>query len=426
GAFGGVRIAGDDELLLEAAFGLEPVGAAAGAVGGVALGDYAFGTELAGLGEDGGAAAVDVLAEAEGAFAGGGKYRGEELLAFADGEVAGVVAVEVEEVEDEVGQGEALALVEGGLEVGEGGDAAIVENHDLAIEGELVGGESGDGVGDSAHAVSPVQSFAGEELNARAGFAGLDAVTVEFDLVQPVRAVRSGGCLLGELRRDEGRLWFGGEFAGGAGRSGGAAGTDVELLADARAAGRGWRAVAVLGVVSVPGASGAGGVFGVPDVVALAGDLVHGAAGDGGVGLGVGDGSGGFGPLEVVVLLDEEPVGLIGRAPARAGGAGGFWAHADERPLAVQLGAVEDELERALAEGFGDVFVTGLRAPGALIPDHDGAAAVLAFGDDALEAAVLHGVVFDLDGEAAVAGVVAGTLGDGPGLEHAIPAETEV
>ena len=56
--------------------------------------------------------------------AGGGKYLGEELLAFADGEVAGVVAVEVEEVEDEVGEGVALALVEGGLEVGEGGDAA--------------------------------------------------------------------------------------------------------------------------------------------------------------------------------------------------------------------------------------------------------------------------------------------------------------
>ena len=67
GAFGGVGVAADDELLLEAAFGLEPVGAAAGAVGGVALGDDAFGSELAGLGEDGGAAAVDVVAEAEGA-----------------------------------------------------------------------------------------------------------------------------------------------------------------------------------------------------------------------------------------------------------------------------------------------------------------------------------------------------------------------
>ena len=73
-----------------------------------------------------------------------------------------------------------------------------------------------------------------------------------------------------------------------------------------------------------------------------------------------------------------------------------------------------------------DVFVAGLRVPGALVPDHDGAAAVLAFGDDAFEAAVLHGVVFDLDGEAAVAGVVAGAFGDGPGFEHAVPAEAEV
>ncbi len=75
---------------------------------------------------------------------------------------------------------------------------------------------------------------------------------------------------------------------------------------------------------------------------------------------------------------------------------------------------------------LGDVLVAGLRVPGALVPDHDGAAAVLAFGDDALEAAVLHGVVFDLHGEAAVAGVVAGAFGDGPGFEHAVPAEAEV
>ncbi len=67
GSFGGVRVAADDEFLLEAAFGFEPVGAAAGAIGCVALRDNAFGLELAGFGKDGGTAAVDVLAEAEGA-----------------------------------------------------------------------------------------------------------------------------------------------------------------------------------------------------------------------------------------------------------------------------------------------------------------------------------------------------------------------
>ena len=73
--------------------------------------------ELAGLGEDGGAAAVDVIAEAEGAVVAVGEDGGEELFALAELEVAGVVAVEVEEVEDEVGERVALAFVEGGLQV---------------------------------------------------------------------------------------------------------------------------------------------------------------------------------------------------------------------------------------------------------------------------------------------------------------------
>ena len=87
---------------------------------------------------------------------------------------------------------------------------------------------------------------------------------------------------------------------------------------------------------------------------------------------------------------------------------------------------MEDELQRAVAQAGVDVGVAGLRLPCALVPDHDGAAAVLALGDDALEAAVLHGVVFDLDGEALVPHVIAGALGDGPAFEDAVPAEAEV
>ena len=155
-------------------------------------------------------------------------------------------------------------------------------------------------------------------------------------------------------------------------------------------------------------------------MVFAGGDLFHGAAGDDGVGFGVGDGGVGGRALEVVVLLDEEPVGLgLVEPPELA-------VHADERPLALHLGAVEDELERAVAQAGVDVGVGGLRLPGALVPEHDGAAAVLALGDDAFEAAVLHGVVFDLDGEALVRDDVAGALGDGPGLEDAVPAEAEV
>ena len=100
--------------------------------------------------------------------------------------------------------------------------------------------------------------------------------------------------------------------------------------------------------------------------------------------------------------------------------------HADEGPLALHLGAVHFELEVAGAEAGVDVFAAELGPPAALVPDHDGAAAVLALGDDAFEAAVLDGVVFDLDGEAALLRVIAGALGDGPALEDAAPGETEV
>ncbi len=122
--------------------------------------------------------------------------------------------------------------------------------------------------------------------------------------------------------------------------------------------------------------------------------------------------------LEVVVLFDEEPVGfaLVGVLAL----------HADEGPFSLHALAVHDEFEAAGAEAFVDVGVAGLGLPCALIPDHDGASAVLAFGDDAFEAAVLHGVVFDLDGEAFVLDDVAGALGDGPAFEDAVPAEAEV
>src|SRR6202020_3380298 len=50
----------------------------------------------------------------------------------------------------------------------------------------------------------------------------------------------------------------------------------------------------------------------------------------------------------------------------------------------------------------------------------------LPLGDDPLEAAVLHGVIFHLDGEALVSGEVAWALRAGPALQHSIPSEAKV
>ena len=126
-----------------------------------------------------------------------GEDFGEEGFAVVQREVAGVVAVEMEEVEAEVGEVMPGALLEGGLQVGEAGGAVGGEDDDLAVEGDLVGREAGDLSGDGGHAVGPVEALAGEELDAVAVFASLHAVAVEFEFVQPAVVGGRGLGLLG-------------------------------------------------------------------------------------------------------------------------------------------------------------------------------------------------------------------------------------
>ena len=96
----GKGVAADDEFLLVEALALEPVGAAAGGVfGGGALGDDAFGVQLAGVVEDGGAVGFEVFGEAEDVGVGAERGVRRGVPCAREREVAGVVAVEVEEVE---------------------------------------------------------------------------------------------------------------------------------------------------------------------------------------------------------------------------------------------------------------------------------------------------------------------------------------
>ncbi len=132
----GQGVAADDEFLLVEAFALDPVGAAAGAVFcGRELGDDALGAHLAGVVEERGAIGFQVLGEAKDVVGDGRDEFGEERFAIAEGKVAGVVAVEVEEVEAEVGEVMFGAFLEGGLQVGEAGGAVGAEDDDFAVEG---------------------------------------------------------------------------------------------------------------------------------------------------------------------------------------------------------------------------------------------------------------------------------------------------
>jgi hypothetical protein len=115
----------------------------------------------------------------------------------------------------------------------------------------------------------------------------------------------------------------------------------------------------------------------------------------------------------VVPLVQQQPVvlavGLV--AP-------------DEDEAALQLLAVEVEVQVALFEGLGRVGVTG-RPPGPPVP-HDHVAFAVALGDHALEVVVRQGVVLHLDGQAAGLGVERRTLGDGPAEEDAVVLQSKV
>ena len=197
--FGGEGEAADDELLLANAFGFEPVGAAAGDVGcGGALGDDAFGVELAGLAEDGGAVGFDVLAEADVVVGALARRAARSGFALEERKVAQVVAVEVEEIEDEVGEGLFGCLPERRPADRRSWWCRCRRGRRLRRRGwQISAGRVATWVGDGLHAVRPVEAGAGEELDVGAGLAGLDAVAVELQFVEPAVGGGWGGGLSG-------------------------------------------------------------------------------------------------------------------------------------------------------------------------------------------------------------------------------------
>ena len=86
-----------------------------------------------------------------------------------------------------------------------------------------------------------------------------------------------------------------------------------------------------------------------------------------------------------VAVLDQEPVGALAAVAVAP--------HPHQNPAALQLVAVQGELQVALLEAA--LGVIGF--PGAAIPQHDGAAAILAFGNGAFEITVIERVILDLD-----------------------------
>src|ERR1700736_4862941 len=106
-------------------------------------------------------------------------------------------------------------------------------------------------------------------------------------------------------------------------------------------------------------------------------------------------------------MFDEEPV----RSLAAAAIAVIFHPH--ENPAAVQTLTVQSEFEFACFQSLLGRLVT-FRNPVAAIPELHGAAAVFAFGNRALEVAVVERMILHLNREPLVCGIQGGTSSDGP------------
>ena len=96
----------------------------------------------------------------------------------------------------------------------------------------------------------------------------------------------------------------------------------------------------------------------------------------------------------------------------------------DQQPLALHPLAVDDEVEVAILQIVGGLAFD--RLPPTFVPQHDGAAAVFALGDDALEASIGQGVLLGAHGETLALRIGRGALGHRPALQHAIHFQAQV
>ena len=113
---------------------------------------------------------------------------------------AEVEAVEVDQVEGEIGHRMAVALRQRLFQQVERGDPARVLHHHLAVEDGALAGQLGEGLGQRAVAARPVVAVAGDQPHLAVFDEHQGAVAVVFDLVQPARALRRRLGAVGQLR----------------------------------------------------------------------------------------------------------------------------------------------------------------------------------------------------------------------------------
>ena len=317
-----------------------------------------------------------------------GEERGQSPLALDERHLHQAAAVQVQQVEGIENEVAGPPLRQGVLQRRERADAVFVLDHDLAVEQQPVAGQPKERGGQVAVTRRPVVAVAGEQADVVAVDPDQRPVAVELDLVQPLLPVGRGRRQRGELRRHElgkGRFRRRGRDDVG----------EAHLVHGRRFRGR--RSAGAAAARRPRRRQGLHRPSRHHALRRLAEQRVAVA-----------------GPGEVVALLDQEPVlalALLALQP-------------DQHPAAEELLAVEAELQRAAAIPFVGVLLQ--RRPVAVVPDDHAAGAVLAAGDGALEAAVVEGMVLDMDGEAPVGGIQAGPAGHRPALQGVAELQPEV
>ena len=116
-------------------------------------------------------------------------------------------------------------------------------------------------------------------------------------------------------------------------------------------------------------------------------------------------------------MLDQQPVRPLATLTVVA--------DPHQHEAALQPLSFKGKLEVALGESLLGRPVA-FRLPVAAVPEHDRAAAILAFGNRAFEVTIVQRVVFHLHGQALVLGIERRSLGHSPGLEDAVEFEAQV
>src|SRR5204863_5465356 len=89
-----------------------------------------------------------------------------------------------------------------------------------------------------------------------------------------------------------------------------------------------------------------------------------------------------------------------------------FASYSNEGPFALGFLAIQDQMQPAFAKRFKRVLAIHIIF--ALIPQHDGAAAVLAFGNYAFERGVVDRMIFHFDSQMFFSLAPWQSFGDGP------------